>query len=334
MVTIQDVARKANVSITTVSRVINDKPDVSKETKERINKIIKEMGYKPNSVARGLVLRKTNTLGLLIPDISNPFFPEVARGIEDFAKNNGFSVIFCNTDNKKSEEKKAINLLRSKQVDGIILSLSFKNKEELEKLRKENFPVVQIDREIPDINYPIVKIDNIKSGYKATRYLIESGHTKIAHITGNTDTKTGQDRLEGYKKALEEFDIEINEKWILKGDYSKDSGYREIKRLLKQDEPPTAIFIANDLMAIGTYEALMEKNIKIPDELSIIGHDDIDIASIVNPKLTTLSQPKYKLGQLAAKILISRIEKQKFPENCKSILESELIIRNSVKRLK
>lgn len=329
-VTIKDVAKKANVSITTVSRVLNNKPDVSDQTKEKIKKIIKELGYNQNDVARGLVLDKTYTIGLIIPDISNPFFPKLAQGVENKAKELGYSVIFCDTNNKISEEIEAIELLKRKKIDGIILSLSLKNKEELKKLKEENFPVVQIDRQIPGFDYPIVTIDNVKSSYKATKYLIQLGHTKIAHITGDLDTKTGQDRLEGYKKALKEFNLFQKEEWILSGDYSLESGFNQMKNILNSKNLPTAIFAANDLMAIGAYNAIFNNNLKVPEDFSIIGHDDIEIASIIRPGLTTIEQPKYSLGKKTAEILIEEIEKSNYSFS-DEYLKTNLKIRYSTK---
>jgi LacI family transcriptional regulator len=331
-VTIKDIAREANVSETTVSRVLNDKPDVSDETKAKIEKIMKEKGYKPNGIARGLVLDKTYTIGLIIPDISNPYFPEVAKGVENKAKDLGYSVIFSDTDNDKEEEKNAIELLKSKRVDGIILSLSIKNSNELKKLEKEDFPVVQIDRKVPGSKYPTIAIDNNDSAFKATKHLIDMGHTKIAHLTGDLDTKTGQDRLVGFKQALSQFDISYKEDWILEGDYSKESGFKLTNILLEQEERPTAIFAANDLMAIGAYEAIFNYGLKIPKDISIIGHDDIGIASTIRPGLTTMAQPKYKLGQEAAKILIKEIEDKKIEAGKSILLELSLVERESVRK--
>lgn len=332
-VTIKDIAREANVSVTTVSRVLNKKPDVSDDTKKEILKIIDELGYKPNGIARGLVLNKTYTIGLVVPDISNPYFPQVAKGVEKKAKELGYSVIFCDTDNDKEEEKKAIELLKNRRVDGIVLSLSMINKSELNKLQQENFPVVQIDREVPGLNYPTVIIDNNESAFKATKYLIQLGHTQIAHITGDLDTKTGQDRLVGFKRALKKFNIYQKEKWILEGDYSKESGFNLMKQLLESKERPTAVFAANDLMALGAYEAIFNYDLEIPEDISIIGHDDIDVASIIRPELTTMAQPKYKLGQEAARTLIEEIENNKVENKRRILLKSQLIIRNSTKEI-
>lgn len=330
-VTIKDVAKKANVSITTVSRVLNDKPDVNGDTKEKIKKIIDELNYKPNDIARGLVLNKTNTIGLIIPDIANPFFPGVARGVEDIAREFNYSVIYSNTGNDEDKEKEAIELLKSKRVDGMIVSLSVnqKNKNLLNKLEEEDFPVVQIDRKIPNINTPAVVVDNIRSSVKVINYLKNFGHTKIGHITGNLDVVPSRDRLKGFKQALNESGLKIKNEWIKEGDYSKDSGYQCMKKILVLEERPTAVFVANDLMALGAYQAIQEKGYKVPEDISIIGHDDIELASLVSPKLTTINQPKYKLGENAVRLLIKKINNSNVIYD-DIVLSTKLVIRDSV----
>lgn len=327
MVTIKDVAREVNVSVTTVSRVLNNKPDVSDDTKKKIKNAIEKLGYNPNGIARGLVLQKTHTIGLIIPDINNPFFPEVIKGIEKKSKELGYSLIFYDTDNNKEDEQEAIKLLKSKQVDGIILSLSLENRDILKRLEKQDFPVVQIDRKINESIYPSVTIDNTKSAYKATNYLIELGHTKIGHITGDLSTETAVERLDGFRLALSEKGILCPAEWILQGDYSKNSGKDAMEKIIKYKNRPTALFIANDLMAFGAYEAIFNNNLHIPEDFSIVGHDNIDITSFVRPGLTTMDQPKYKLGQLAAELLIKAIKNEAHEDDI--ILQNDLIIRES-----
>lgn len=333
MVTIKDLARELNLSVTTISRVLNNKPDVSEETKKRVKQAIERMGYNPNTVARGLVLKKTNSIGLIIPDINNPFFPEIIKGVERTAKKLGYSLILCNTDNDKNEEKESIALLRSKQVDGIILSLSRNNKEVLKELEKMNFPVVQIDRRIKDSIYPAVTIDNKKSAYIATEYLIKHGHRKIAHITGDLQTDTALDRLEGFKTALHNYDLPCREEWILEGDYSKESGRELMEKIIKLKDRPTALFFANDLMAFGAYETIYKHNLRIPEDFSIVGHDNLEITSFVRPGLTTMDQPKYRLGQIAAEKLIAMIEKKNNNTFENVILKNAIIVRDSIKLL-
>lgn len=333
MTTIKDIAREVNVSVSTISRVLNNKPDVSEETKIKVEKVIKKLGYNPNRIARGLVLRKTNSIGLVIPDINNPFFPEIIKGVERTAKKLGYSLILCNTDNDKKEERESISLLRSKQVDGMILSLSLENKAVLKELEKEKFPIVQIDRQIKDSIYPAVTIDNKRSAYIATEYLIKQGHKKIGHITGDLSTETAINRLNGFKLALKDHNLTVKKEWILEGDYSKESGKEMMEKIIKLEDRPTAIFFANDLMAFGAYEAIFEYNYRIPEDFSIMGHDNIEITSFVKPGLTTMDQPKYRLGEIAAKKLISMIENKDEKALQNVILKNAMIVRDSIKCL-
>lgn len=328
-VTIKDIAKEADVSITTVSRVLNNKPDVGDDTRAKILKIIEDMNYNPNSVARGLVMQKTHTIGLIIPDISNPFFPQIVRAVEDKAQELGYSVIFFNTDNHLERERKAVELFKSKQVDGLIVSLSLGNEEILKNLKAANYPVVQIDRSVLDHSYPLVSIDNQKSAYKMVEYLLKKGHKKIAHISGDLNTTTARERLSGYKKALKNYKVEINEDYIIEGDYTQDSAYQAMQNLLKLEVLPTAVFAANDLSAAGVYKAVFSANLKIPEDIAVAGHDDINLASLLKPELTTMRQPKYKMGERAVTVLLAMInnENEKIEDQ---ILNTDLIIRESV----
>lgn len=328
-VTIKDIAKKADVSVTTVSRVLNNKPDVGDDTRAKILKIIDELNYNPNSVARGLVMQKTHTIGLIIPDISNPFFPQVARAVEDKAQKLGYSVIFFNTDNNLEREKKAVELFQSKQVDGLIVSLSLGNESVLKTLKAADYPVVQIDRSVSDRLYPLVSIDNQSSAYQLVEYLIKKGHRKIAHISGDLNTTTAQTRLKGYKKALKDNKLVLNDDYIISGDYSQQSGLKAMGKLLDLAERPTAVFAANDLSAAGAYKAIFAAGLKIPQDIAVAGHDDIDIASLLRPELTTMKQPKYDLGEKALTVLMEMIENNKFDLK-DQILETNLIIRESV----
>lgn len=328
-VTIKDIAKKANVSVTTVSRVLNNKPDVGDQTRTKILKLIEELNYKPNSVARGLVMQKTHTIGLIIPDISNPFFPQVARAIEDKAQKSGYSIIFFNTDNHLEKEKKAVELFKSKQVDGLIVSLSLGNEEILKELKAANYPVVQIDRSVLSNSYPLVSIDNKNSAYQMVEYMLKKGYKKIAHITGDLKTTTARDRLAGYKKALNDYQVEINEDYIIKGDYTQQLAFEAMQTLLKLKEPPTAVFAANDLSAAGVYKALFAAGLNIPADIAVAGHDDIDIASLLRPELTTMRQPKYSLGEKAVSVLLKMIDNYEAEVEAQ-ILKTKLVIRESV----
>jgi LacI family transcriptional regulator len=331
-ITIKDIAVKANVAVSTVSRALNDKFDINPKTKERILKIIKDSGYNPNNIARGLVMQKVFTIGLIIPDISNPFFAEVAVGVETRAKKLGYSVIFCNTNNDLIGEKAALTIMKGRMVDGLIVSLSNESKNEVESFRETNLPIVQIDRKITGVEYPGVFVDNIKSAYNATKYLIDLGHKKITHFAGDLQTQTGIDRLEGFKKAVKEACIREQDTMVIEGKYSVDSGKESMRELLKLEYKPTALFAASDLQAAGALYVASRAEINVPEDLSIIGHDDIDLSYLVNPNLTTMEQPKKQLGKLAVDLLLKTIGNKSSDRiiNEKDIvLNTKLVIRES-----
>lgn len=330
-VTLKDIARLANVSTATVSKVVNHKDEsFSKETIDRIRKIMDEMDYHPNYIARGLVTKKTNMLGLILPDITNPFFPEIARGVEDTASLYGYNLILCNTDDDEKKEREYFRYLKEKCVDGIIytsaVNLIEKN---IEILMGYKIPFVLLDRfaQIPDA--PYIHTDSEKGMYDIVKYLIQNGHEKIAHISGPVGDITSQQRKNGYIKALEECGIEVDNLLIGEGNYKIKSGKECMEKLLKSGLEFTAVACANDLMAIGALEVLKYRGIKVPDEISVTGYDDIYIASIISPKLTTVVQPKYDMGRICTEALIKLVRGEKL-EHSKILLEHSLAVRESV----
>jgi len=329
-VTIKDIAKLANVSITTVSRVINNKTEgVSEETRERILQLVKEHEYQPNAIARGLVTKKTKTLGLIIPDITNPFFPDIARGVEDSAHIYGYNVFLCNTDDNLDKESEYINALKEKYVDGIIFtSSSIPKQEHIKELIKSGIPIVIMDRRIESDDIYGVFLDNYEGGYIATKHLIDLGHKKIGCITGPLYSKSARERLEGYKGCLNENGLEYDESIVFEGDYKINSGITGSEKLLNLNKKISAIFVCNDLMAYGSYKTIRSRGYKIPDDISIIGFDDIYLSQILEPQLTTIRQPAYDMGLTAARMLIKLIEGEKL--NRKIInFKPKLIIRQS-----
>lgn len=331
-VTIKDIARYSGVSVSTVSRVLNNKPDVNIATKARVDKAIKDLGYSPSSVARGLVLKRSNAIGFVVPDITNPNFPELARGVVEKARQRGYSVIFFDTNHDNKVEKEALKLLRSKQVDGIIVSFSESNQDEFIKLKEDQFPAVQIYRKSPRSVISTIAIDNVDSAYRAVKYLIENGHKRIGHITTGLSTLSGTERLEGYKKAFAEAGYKYRDEWIYLGCHSSETGYEGMKTLLSQNNRVTALFASHDLMAVGAYEAVFEQGLSIPDDISIIGHDNIEISRLVHPKLTTLDTFKNKLGQAGVELLLEEIADHT-SINREIIFKTELIVRGSTRRI-
>ncbi|MBM7615193.1 LacI family DNA-binding transcriptional regulator [Alkaliphilus hydrothermalis] len=287
-INIKDVARKAGVSISTVSRVINESKVVKPETYKKVMKVIEELGYKPNAIARSLKVKNTKTIGILIPDISNQFYPEVVRGIEDIANMYQYNIFLCNTDLDYEKEIKYFDALAEKQVDGVIFIGNIVSEELYKRFITYEIPVVSIGATPEAI--PSVTIDYEGASKAMVKYLIQKGHQRIAMISGNgNDPVVGIARLEGYKKALMESNISIVNELILEGGSRFKHGYEAAIKLLEMDEPPTAIFVANDEMAIGTIRAALENGYSIPEELAIVGFDNIDMASKIYPALTTVA---------------------------------------------
>ncbi|SKC83566.1 LacI family DNA-binding transcriptional regulator [Maledivibacter halophilus] len=328
-VTIKDIARMANVSTTTVSRVINNKSEgVSESTRKKILDLVKEFNYQPNALARGLVTKKTKTIGLIIPDISNPFFPDIARGVEDSANDYGYNVFLCNTDEDLHKESEYINALKEKYVDGIIFTLaSIPKYEHILDLIKSGIPVVMMDRFIESKDIKGVFLDNLEGGYIATKHLIDLGHRKIGCITGPLHTKTSIERYEGYQKALMDANITLDKSFVVESNYKMDGGMKAAEELLREKKI-TSIFACNDLMAYGAYKVIKACEYKIPQDISIVGFDDILISQMLETQLTTIKQPTYDMGATAAKMLIDMIEGKKVRKKIVSF-KPQLIIRQS-----
>jgi len=330
--TIKDVAKIAGVHPSTVSRVINNDFRISEKTKENVLLIINKLGYTPNAIARGLKTKRTYTLGMLIPDITNPFFAEIGRGVEDAANKNNFNVILCNTDDKLKKERTYLEILKGKRVDGLILGTAHNKDKSILELEEKKFPYILISRNIEGLDKNCIIIDDVSGGIMATEYLVKLGHYRIAHISGPLKTRSAVNRLKGYKLALKKNKIEYQEELVKEGDFRITGGYKAMKKLLELPEPPTAIFAANDLLALGTMQAIQKKKYHIPEDFCIIGFNDIKLASFVYPPLTTIRQPMQEMGALAVKMLLKIIEGGEFNQK-KVVLKPKLIIRESCKRI-
>lgn len=330
--TIRDVAELAGVHPSTVSRVINDDSRISEKTKNKVLSIIKKLGYTPNAIARGLKTKRTYTLGMLIPDITNPFFAEIARGVEDAANANGFNIILCNTDDKLKKERIYLEILKGKRVDGLILGTAHIKDKSILELEKKKFPYILVSRNIEKLNKNCIIVDDVAGGIMVTEYLIKLGHRRIAHITGPLKTRSALNRLKGYKLTLKKYEIEYRDELVGEGDFRIKGGYQVMKRFLKLAEPPTAIFAANDLLALGAMQAVQKKKYHIPEDFCIIGFDDIRLASFVYPPLTTIRQPMLEMGALAVKMLLKIIEEGEFNQR-KIVLKPKLIIRESCRKI-
>jgi LacI family transcriptional regulator len=328
-ITIKDIARQAGVSVATVSYVINKSRYVSPKLSARVEGAIAELGYTPNAIARSLRQSSTKTIGLIVPDSSNPFFAEIAKGVEDAGYDRGYSVILCNSNASIERELVYLNLLGSKRVEGLIFFATTPRVEQIRPIIQAGIPVVVFYRDIPGADIDIFTIDNFQAGYLATRHLIQLGHTEIACIQPASAVTPSSQRVEGYKRALEEAGLAWREALMPRGDNLVSGGKEAALALAQSGLYFSAIFSSNDAMAIGAMRALRELGYQIPRDVSLVGVDDIILASYTEPPLTSVAQPKYDAGCQAVDFLIQRIEGSHTQGLRKVQLEIELIERNS-----
>jgi len=329
---ILDVAARAGVSPATISRVLNKTAKVSPELTKRVLTAVAELNYTPDPFAYGMRTKKTRTIGLIISDITNPFFPEMTRGIEDYIRSKGYSLILCNTGSNIEKGKGYVHLLVSRGIDGIIFTSLRIGKEEILSVLKENIPCILVGRKAEGIEgLSYIVTDNYKGGGIAAQYLFELGHRRFVHISGSLDNSAGKERLKSFIDTLKGKGIKEEDIQIIKGNFKMEGGYKAAKEVLMLKPLPTAIFFANDAMAIGALQRFWEERISIPDTFSIVGFDNIKISGLVAPPLTTVSQEIYRLGELAAQELISFIEGNR--EKVRIILEPTLVERKSCRRI-
>jgi LacI family repressor for deo operon, udp, cdd, tsx, nupC, and nupG len=322
-----DVAKLANVSPATVSRVLCHPELVSKETKQKVLDVINQVNYKPHIVARQFRTKETKIILVVVPDITSAFFSEILRGIEHVAVSCGYQVILGDTENNVEREREYINLLFQKQADGMVLLTARLDKSQLEELSSQ-FPVVLACEYVDGLNIPTVSIDNISSARKATEHLIQLGHRRIAHITGPINVVLSRDRLRGYQQAMMSHDLSIDSVFIQEGDGSFESGYNQMLKLLALEIPPTAVFMFNDEMAMGAIKAAKDCDVKVPEDLAVVGFDHVKMSTIHEPKLTTIDQPKYDIGTTAMKLLLKLINGELIKKK-KIVMNDRLIVGES-----
>lgn len=325
-----DVALKAGVSQATVSVVVNNNARIAipDETRQRVFQAIDELGYRPNTLASSLRLGKTQTIGLILPDSANPFFAEVSRSIEAAAFKKNYNLILCNTEENIEKELLYVDVLCSRQVDGIIFVAVGDKTDSLMQVLCKHIPVVMVDRDLSGIEVDAVLMDNHLGGYLATEHLIQLGHRRIGCIFGPSSVNPSARRGEGYLDALKDHDISSDEKLMIRGDFHPHSGMDAARRMLNLPESPTAFFACNDLMAIGALRAIAEAGLHVPEDISLVGFDDIELASYTNPPLTTIAQPIQEAGQKAVDLLLSRIQEPDLPFR-QVMLPTSLTIRRS-----
>lgn len=328
-VTIKDVAAEAEVSEATVSRVINNSARVSYNTKKKVKSAIDKLDYSPNANARHLRRNETKLIGLVIPDIWNPFFGGIVKGVEDLARGNDYNVVLFNTAGILARERKCINILKDRRVDGMIYMGKTYGQQRVELLANCDFPIVVISREESEIDYPTVNINNYQAAYDLTTHLIEEGYQKIAFIGGpKEDTTAGLKREKGYRQALADYEIEVDPDLMARGDFTLKSGYQGVEIILDKQQIPDAVFAANDEMAVGAMRKIKEEGYSIPGDIAVAGFDNISLVDYVEPSLTTVVQPVYELGKKGIATLLDLIRGEELADN-EIVLDYEIVKRES-----
>ncbi|OOF26608.1 transcriptional repressor PurR [Salinivibrio proteolyticus] len=333
MATIKDVARLAGVSTTTVSHVINKTRFVAEKTTEKVWQAVEELNYAPSAVARSLKCNTTRTLGMLVTKSTNPFFAELVHGVEDYCYKQGYTLILCNTEGNLEKQRDYLRMLSEKRVDGLIVVCSDLNEDLMLLLeKKRDLPMVVMDWGSHHIDTDRIEDNAELGGYLATKHFIDNGHTKIGCISGQMDKNTCKHRLNGYFRALKEANIPVNENWLIEADFEADQAQIAAKQLATMSDRPTAIFCFNDIMALAAISTFNEHNLKVPDDISVIGYDNIDLTEYFSPPLTTIHQPKRRLGKTAVKLLLARIANNDTQQQVFE-MQPALVSRQSVKTL-
>ena len=331
-VTIEDVARAAGVSRQTVSRAINDQEEISSQTRARVLRIVEEMGYRPSGIARGLATRRTCTLGLVIPDVANPFFSDVARGAEHVAYAEGYNVFLCNTEEDPQRELAVLQSLEEKRVDGVVLCSSRLDDDELRAVVNHRFVAVLVNRRLEpedeENRVGVVMLDDVAGGRMATQHLLDSGHRTVGFLAGPPASHSGRWRTEGYRAAMADVGLHYNPAWMVHCTADVDGGHQAARDLLTAHPELTALFCYNDLVAVGALQACADRGHRVPDDLAVVGFDDILLAALVTPSLTTCRVPRYDLGVQAMRLLLDQI--YGCSDGCAEVvLRPELVVRAS-----
>lgn len=333
--TINDIASMSGVSKATVSRVINNTKPVSNEVRQKVMQVIKDTGYKPSFVARSLINKETNIIGVIVPDISHEFCSQMVQGVVDVSNIYNYTMILCNTFSDYDTERQYLEVLSEKEVDGIIFLSYTPSDYHADFFENYDKPVVTINRKIESLEFPNVDIDNFNAGYEGAMYFIDGGHERIAFIgVPPEDLPTGIHRLEGFKKALKDSQIVHNPDYIKLGDYRAKSGYDKMAELMALKTPPTAVFCMNDEMAAGAISYCLKTGIKVPEEVSVMGFDNGKIAELFVPHITTLKQPAFDMGAVAMRLIAKLKENKGKKVESEYLLPYEIITRDSTRRLK
>ena len=326
--TIYDVARLAGVSTATVSRALNGTGQIAPSTRATIEAAVEQLGYRANTIARSLVTKSTQTIALLLPDISNPFYAALVNGIQQHALTRGYTMLLCTTEGDAEREEQYLSLLRAKQVDGALVDGLRLPPARIAKFVKDGFPIVCLDRDVDSSSIPLVQVDNRFGGRLATEHLTGLGHSRIGHVTGSHVLGISDERLAGYWEALVEAGIEADPRLVAEGHFSEEGGYTAARALLRARPDVTAIFAANDLSALGVLNALAEAGRRVPGDVSVVGFDDLRLSAFTSPPLTTIRQPATEIAELATELLLE-LTRGRTVEKMLHLLEPTLIIRAS-----
>lgn len=330
MPTMKDVAREAGVSLGTVSNVLNNKDTVLAENRRKVMEAVERLGFRSNMTARTLKTKSSSDIGLIIPNINNPFYPELARGVEDAANESGFTVLLCNDDRDAGKERSYINSLTMKNVCGIILLKPQITLAEVDEISRR-MAVILVDVGTPlGSAYNVVNVDDRSGVTKGLKLLYEHGHRNIAFIKGLNDSLSSQDRVGAYTDFLKAKGLPVRKEYIYQGNYNWNGGYEAARHLLALPKPPTAIMAANDLMAIGSMKAAQNMGFDVPGDVSVIGFDNLDLTNLCSPQLTTINQPKYEMGTKSVELLMRCLSNGNGAKGEKVILKTEVVKRESV----
>ncbi|MBA3787549.1 MAG: LacI family DNA-binding transcriptional regulator [Actinobacteria bacterium] len=325
--TIYDVARLAGVSTATVSRALNGTGQIAPATSAAIDAAVKQLGYRPNSVARSLVTKSTQTIALLLPDIANPFYAALVSGIQQRALEAGSTMLLCTTEGDAEREEQYLSLLRAKQVDGVLVDGLVLPPERIADFVREGLPIVCLDRDIDSTFVPLVQVDNRLGAKLATQHLLSLGHTRIAHVAGAPGLRISAERVEGYRDALVAAAVEHDPALVTAGSFTEEGGYEAMRPLLAASTL-TAVFAANDLSALGVMHAIAESGRRVPDDISVVGFDDLRLAAHTTPPLTTIRQPAFEIARRATQLLLDLAAGREVPQRL-HLLEPELVVRGS-----
>jgi LacI family transcriptional regulator len=329
MATIKDVARLANVSVTTVSHVVNKTRFVSLENSHAVEEAIRSVGYVPSAVARSLQSKTTRTLGMLIPNSSNPYFAEIVHSVEKHCFGAGYNLILCNTNDEPHRQSVYLQVLAERRIDGLIVVSTGEDDSLAAQLQGLTIPTVLVDRKLNELKCDLVETAHLQGGLIATQHLIGLGHKRIACIGGPTGLDASEQRIQGWRQALQTAGLtEVSSDLLVHGNFTSQGGYNAMQEILQLLPQPSAIFVCNDLMAIGALSVAHESHLHVPSDLSIVGFDDIELASFTSPPLTTIAQPKHQIGVLAVDMLLERIKGGRTQPRT-ALLQPELRVRNS-----